>query len=166
MLPRSPVRSNLAISLFTSILVGACAGAFAQTAGDGPQESPAALFPHRTNSGWWRPWSAARRGRDLPWVMERQVEAVGIVDRDAAPAPGLVGRLRRQRMAARFDARRERVDVLDRRAPDPNGDAALAIASLLPGVLRGGSRLRGLDRHAAGARRSAVARSCVSCRAS
>ena len=34
-------------------MVGACAGAFAQTAGDGPQESPAAMFPHDTNSLWW-----------------------------------------------------------------------------------------------------------------
>src|SRR5262252_6418785 len=63
------------------------------------------------------------------------MEAVRIVDRNAASAPRLVGGLGGECVAAGLDARGERVDVLHRRAPDAHGDAAVAIAPLLPVVL-------------------------------
>src|SRR5262249_50981329 len=79
-----------------------------------------------------RPASAAASGLEE----ERQVEAVGVVQREGAAAPGLILRLLREAEPGGLRPRRERVDVLGRLAPDPDALALLAVASLLPVVLR------------------------------
>src|SRR5215510_12396829 len=64
------------------------------------------------------------------------MKAVRIVERQASAAERFIARLLRQRVVARLDALRQRVDVLSRRAPDAHRDAALPVASLRPVVLR------------------------------
>src|SRR5260370_382147 len=69
-------------------------------------------------------------------TMNRKVEPVRIVERETASARRFVLRLLCERIPARFDPLRERVNVLHRRAPDTHPDAALAIAPFRPIVLR------------------------------
>src|SRR5262245_16970211 len=64
------------------------------------------------------------------------MKPVRIVERQASAPERFIAWLLGQRVVARLDALRQRIDVLSRRAPDAHRDATLPVASLRPVVLR------------------------------
>src|SRR5262245_20264760 len=97
-----------------------------------PRTSAARRVMPSSASPMARPASAAASGL----AEEGQVEAVGIVQGERAAPPGLVLRLLGEAEAGGLRPRRERIDVLDRLEPHPDALALLAVAPLLPVVLR------------------------------
>src|SRR5262245_22801273 len=75
-------------------------------------------------------------GCKLCRAINRKMKTVRIVERQASAAERFIARLLRQRVVARLDTLRQRVDVLSRRAPDAHRDATLPVAALRPVVLR------------------------------